>query len=147
MQYPEYISASGMQELVADCDRRIEVIQKRLKQWSVWERVRGVVSLAGAEIGDPSAEQKDRKRFDESSIKLTRLEKMIYISLKKENNARLFQQMFQKYHELLCDVLELCSQLTAVGFYTDGEHLEFSNETLAQRDFIKTLCDYATRVK
>ena len=77
----------------------------------------------------------------EISIKLMRVEKLIYQSLFiTNNNSRLFPLLLSKYSTLMTDALEIASELVNCDVYEMNQYMEVCEDSVKQHEYIKNLC-------
>jgi hypothetical protein len=77
----------------------------------------------------------------ENSIKLMRVEKLIYQSLfGNNNNSRLFPLLLSKYATLMTDDLEFASELVNCDFIDMSTYMAHCEDSVKQHEYIKNLC-------
>ena len=76
-----------------------------------------------------------------NSIKLMRVEKLIYQSLFiNNNNSRLFPLLLSKYATLMTDNLEHASELVNCDAIDMNTYMEHCEDSVKQHEYIKNLC-------
>ena len=123
----------------ASCDERIASVQDKLSSWRVYGKVLDLVDLK------MESKYQEKIKNYENNIKLIQTEKLIYSALLKANNGALFPRLTAKYDELLGVSYDLSGNMVLTGLNPEGDHLEYCNQTLAQREYIKKLCLYGER--
>ncbi len=118
----------------ASCDERIASIQEKLDSWCVYGKELNLVDL----------ETKYQIQNYENNIKLVQVEKLLYNALAKDNRA-IFPRLLSKYDELMGVSYELSGNMVITGLNPEGDHLEYCNQSLAQREYIRKLCLYGER--
>lgn len=81
------------------------------------------------------------KENGENGIKLVKVEKMIIIALTKVGNNAIFPRLLVKYDDLMRESYQLADDRVQEGIKEDL-YLKYCADSLEQRKYIKTLCDY-----
>jgi hypothetical protein len=121
---------------IASCDERIASVQDKLSSWRLYGKILDLVDL------EMESKYQEKIKNYENNIKLVQTEKLIYSALLKANNGALFPRLLAKYDELMGVSYDLSGNMVITGLNVEGDHLEYCNQSLAQREYIKKLCLY-----
>lgn len=124
-----------LSKCVSSCDERIASIQEKLDSWRVYGKVLNLVDL------EMETKYQDNIQNYENNIKLVQVEKLLYNALAKGNRA-IFPRLLSKYDELMGVSYDLSGNMVITGLTPEGDHLEYCNKSLAQREYIRKLCLY-----
>ena len=118
------------------CNKRIEGIEKERD-----EMINRQDDFA-VRLKDTSHFQEYIKLLD-YNIKLTKLEKQIYVSVDKhhESTERIFDLLKEKYQNLMTESIEISSGLVTSGVLAENTHLEYCSDCSMLYNCMKTLCD------
>lgn len=124
---------------IADIERRLQKVNDDLSSH------RFQLFLRAVSRGDDVKENLDDKltEYYKKSIESMKIEKIIYLTL-KTGNAGLFNKLYQRYNDVSVELIELSSELVSIGIFSEGNHLEFSNNMMSQMDYIKIICNRGT---
>jgi hypothetical protein len=117
------------EQILKDTDERIENAEIKI--------------MMGMGQNDDKTIFRKRKIIEsyEISIKLMRVEKLIYQSLFiTNNNSRLFPLLLSKYSTLMTDALEIASELVNCDVYEMNTYMKVCEESVKQHEYIKNLC-------
>lgn len=125
---------------LSSCDERIASVQDKLDSWKVYGKVLKLVDL------DMETKYEDKIKTYENNIKLIKTEKLIYNALANpKSSGAIFPKLLAKYDELVGISYDLSGNMVINGLNAEGDHLEYCNQSLAQREYIKKLCLYGER--
>lgn len=125
---------------LASCDERIASVQDKLDSWKVYGKVLGLADL------DLETKYQDKIKNYQNNIQLIKTEKLIYNALANPKSARaIFPKLLAKYDELIGVSYDLSGNMVINGLNAEGDHLEYCNQSLAQREYIRKLCLYGER--
>jgi hypothetical protein len=124
---------------IASCDERIASVQDKLSSWKVYGKVLNLVDL------EMETKYQEKIQNYENNIKLIQTEKIIYTALLKAGNNALFPKLLSKYDELMGVSYDLSGNMVLTGLNAEGDYLEYCNQSLAQREYIRKLCLYGER--
>jgi len=124
---------------IASCDERIISAQDKLISWKVYGKVLNLVDL------EMEMKYQEKIQNYENNIKLIQTEKIIYNALLKAGSNALFPRLLAKYDELMGVSYDLSGNMVLTGLNAEGYHLEYCNQSLAQREYIRKLCLYGER--
>ncbi len=127
-----------LSKCVASCDERIASIQEKLDSWRVYGKVLNLVDL------EMETKYQEKIQNYENNIKLVQVEKLLYNALAKDNRA-IFPRLLSKYDELMGVSYDLSGNMVITGLTPEGDHLEYCNQSLSQREYIRKLCLYGER--
>jgi hypothetical protein len=125
------------------CDERIATAQRTIDELTLRKKII-MIGLLGREIPSGSFDNADiRIKNKENTIKLIKMEKMIYTSIKNPKSVRaIYKKLQDKYAEMMVESMELSTQMVSMGVVDEGEHLEFCNGSTHQKKYIDTMCSY-----
>jgi hypothetical protein len=121
---------------IASCDERIASIQDSLSNWKVYNQILNLVDL------EMEIKYQEKIQNYENDIKLIQTEKIIYNALLKAGNNALFPKLIARYDELMGLSYDLSGNMVLTGLNAEGDYLEFCNQSLVQREYIRKLCLY-----
>jgi hypothetical protein len=125
---------------VASCDERITSIQDKLSSWRMYGEVLNLVDL------EMETKYQDKIQNYENNIKLVQTEKLLYNALANPKSQRaIFPKLLAKYDELMGVSYDLSGNMVITGLNAEGDHLEYCNQSLAQREYIRKLCLYGEK--
>ena len=124
---------------IASCDERIASVKDKLSSWKVYGKVLNLVDL------EMETKYQEKIQNYENNIKLIQTEKIIYNALLKAGNNALFPKFLAKYDELMGVSYDLSGNMVLTGLNAEGDYLEYCNQSLAQREYIRKLCLYGER--
>jgi hypothetical protein len=125
---------------VASCDERITSIQDKLSSWRMYGNVLNLVDL------EMETKYQDKIQNYENNIKLVQTEKLLYNALANPKSQRaIFPKLLAKYDELMGVSYDLSGNMVITGLNVEGDHLEYCNQSLAQREYIRKLCLYGEK--
>jgi hypothetical protein len=124
------------EQILKDTDERIESAEIKIMGCRV-------NIMKGMAHNDEKTIFRYRKTIQsyEISIKLMRVEKLLYQSLFiTNNNSRLFPLLLSKYATLMTDALEIASELVNCDVYEMNQYMEVCEDSVKQHEYIKNLC-------
>ena len=125
---------------IASCDERISSVQDKLSSWRVYGKVLNLVDL------EMETKYEEKIQNYENNIKLIQTEKLLYNALANPKSQKaIFPKLLAKYDELMGVSFDLSGNMVITGLNAEGDHLEYCNQSLAQREYIKKLCYYGER--
>jgi hypothetical protein len=128
-----------LSKCVTSCVERIASIQEKLDSWRVYGKVLNLVDL------ELETKYQEKIQNYENNIKLIQIEKLLNNALAKDNRA-IFPRLLSKYDDELMGVsYDLSGNMVITGLTPEGDHLEYCNQSLAQREYIRKLCLYGER--
>jgi len=133
------MNAETITKCIASCDERIASVQNNLNNWKVYSKVLNLVDF------EMETKYEDKIKNYENNIKLIQTEKIIYNALLKHKNCSLFPKLLAKYDELMGVSYDLSGNMVITGLNPEGDHLEYCNQSLAQREYIRKICLYGEK--
>ena len=125
---------------LASCDERINSIQDKLSSWIVYGKVLAIGNL------EMETKYQNTIQNSQNNIKLIQVEKMLYKALANKNTQRqLFPKLLSKYDDLMGISYDLSGNMVITGLVPEGDYLEYCNQSLAQREYIKKMCLYGEK--
>jgi hypothetical protein len=127
----------GLDNFVADCDKRIAVCKEKLDKNK--KKIDEVVK--GLEWKKVKEDLQIIYTIKENEIKLLKIEKIILRALYNPNSKReIFKHLLAKYNELLCVDLEHTSNMVQIQILTEQNYLDMCKRSKEQHEYIRTLC-------
>ena len=125
------------------CDERIasaqETIDNLTLRKKMMETIIGVDKIPSGSFDNADIRIKNR----ENTIRLIKIEKMIYTALRNTRSVRaIYKKLQDKYAEQMVESIELSTQMVSMGVVDEGIHLDFCNGTRDQKEYIDMLCQY-----
>lgn len=130
------MSIKTINKRIACIDMALENLQDKMRQ-HVFNRMI-MILIKDEELTKPIEDDK-MTEFYKKSIENSRIEKIIYLTLKR-GNKELFGRLFEKYNENSVELLELSNELVSLGDISEGLHIELSNDVLKHINHFKALC-------
>jgi len=121
----------GFSAGVTNCDERIKSLKSKKNSWELYNIVLKIVNLE---------KYQDKINCYENNIKLVQVEKLIYNALLKNTSKLVFPLLLAKYDDLMTLSYDISGNLVSAGINLEGEHLEYCQQSLSQREFIKSIC-------
>ncbi len=120
------------------CDERIAKVQAKIDAWNPYFTMMNL--LLPNESTEKHRGRQDKIKNYENNINLIKVEKLIYQTLIKPNNNKLFPLLLQKYESYMTESYALGEEMVKVGEMEEGDYIKYSKESLDQHKYIKTLC-------
>jgi hypothetical protein len=139
----EEVMEYELSDIIASCDKRISFNQDIIDKIEYLQF--NPLSLALGVSTDEQTEWVNKKKMREYAVKLIKIEKLIYTAIQKKSDKTIFSKYIEKYDELLNMSYDLSGNLVSNNSMNEGEYLEFCNETMKQRNFLKDLCEIGER--
>jgi len=87
--------------------------------------------------------EKDIDNYN-NNIKIINVEKLIYKAFGKKNSI-IFQKLLHKYDELINQSIENLKDMVRYNTGKESYYLEYCQEMVEQREYIKRLCLYGEK--
>ena len=140
IKYQTIMNTEMIAKCLASCDERINSIQDKLSSWIVYGKVLAIGNL------EMETKYQNTIQNSQNNIKLIQVEKMLYKALANKNTQRqLFPKLLSKYDDLMGISYDLSGNMVITGLVPEGDYLEYCNQSLAQREYIKKMCLYGEK--
>jgi hypothetical protein len=135
----------NLNECIASCDERIASVQSKLDNWKPYAGVMGLMAKLYDKDEDKKvfteSPQLDNVKNYENTIKLIKVEKMMWNALKNKNSKKeIFKHILAKYDEVMNVSYDISGNMVMNGIAPEGEHLDYCKQSLEQREFIRKMC-------
>jgi hypothetical protein len=127
------MNSATIQMGIQSCDERIEEVEAKVLR----AMVRGLFYLIDGEDFDKEKSIANYKH----NIIILKTEKLIYQSLLKTNNNRIFPLLYAKYCEQVAESLEKGE----TWFESEQDYLVYAKKTKEQMSYIEKLCIYGKK--
>ncbi len=134
-----------LNECIASCDERIASVQSKLDKWKPYAGVMGLMANLYDKDEDKKvfteSPQLDNVKNYENTIKLIKVEKMMWNAFKNKNSKKeIFKHILAKYDEVMSVSYDISGNMVMNNIAPEGEHLDYCKQSLEQREFIRKMC-------
>jgi len=131
------MDSATIQIVIADVDERIKSMEAK----SLILMMKGVISFVvdGVDLGE-TLHSLDADKY-KKHIEILKVEKLIYQSLMKADNNKIFPLLYAKYANLIVESLENAK----TWFVKEQDYIEYANKTKTQMAYIEKVCQYGER--
>jgi len=131
------MDSATIQMVIANVDERIESVEAKL----LGVMMKGVISFVvdGVDLGE-TLHSLDADNY-KKNIEILKVEKLIYQSLMKADNKRIFPLLYAKYAGLVTESLEIAK----TWFVEEQDYIEYADKTKTQMAYIEKLCKYGEK--